>query len=59
MTPWSMQPQVLAVRTTVSDARATLLLCVLAVSLCALRTSSLRVLCPVFRRLRFGIDFGD
>ena len=35
-TPWSMQPQVLAVRTTVSVARATLLLCVLAVSLCAL-----------------------
>ena len=31
-TPWSMQPQVLAVRTTVSVARATLLLCVLAVS---------------------------
>ena len=56
-TPWSMQPQVLAVRTTVSVARttvsvarATLLLCVLAVSLCALRTSWLRVLCPVFRR---------
>ena len=49
-TPWSMQPQVLAVRTNVSVARATLLLCVLAVSLCALRTSSLRVLCPVFRR---------
>ena len=49
-TPWSMQPQVIAVRTTVSVARATLLLCVLAVSLCALRTSSLRVLCPVFRR---------
>ena len=34
-------------RTTVSVARATLLLCVLAVLLCALRTSSLRVLCPV------------
>ena len=50
MTPWSMQPQVLAVRTTVSVARATFLLCLLAVSLCALRTSSLRVLCPVFRR---------
>ena len=49
-TPWSMHPQVLAVRTNVSVARATLLLCVLAVSLCALRTSSLRVLCPVFRR---------
>ena len=48
-TAWSMQPQVLAVCTTVSVARATLLLCVLAVSLCALRTSSLRVLCPVFR----------
>ena len=45
-----MLPQVLAVRTNVSVARATLLLCVLAVSLCALRTSSLRVLCPVFRR---------
>ena len=39
-TLWSMQPQVLAVRTTVSVARATLLLCVLAVSLCALRTCS-------------------
>ena len=51
MTPWSMQPQVLAVRTTVSVARATLLLCVLAVSLCALRKSSLRVLCLVFRVL--------
>ena len=49
-TPWSMQPQVLAVRTIVFVARATLLLCVLAVSLCALRTCSLRVLCPVFRR---------
>ena len=40
-TPWSMQPQVLAVRTTVSVWRATL-------SLCALRKSSLRVLCLVF-----------
>ena len=50
MTPWSMQPEVLAVRTTVTVARATLLLCVLPVSLCALRKSSLRVLCLVFRR---------
>ena len=38
-------------RTTVSVARATLLLCVLPVSLCALRKSSLRVLVKPLSRL--------